>query len=115
MTVSDNQPDRNTERRWIVILLVVAGAVIGYWPALNGGFIWDDEHYVYANPTLADPGGLVKIWTAPSATPQYYRMVHTSYWLEYRLWELNPTGYHWVNLTLHLLTAGCVASAPSHA
>jgi tetratricopeptide (TPR) repeat protein len=32
-------------------------------------------------------------------------MVHTSYWLEYRIWQLDPTGYHVVNLLLHAVAA----------
>jgi tetratricopeptide (TPR) repeat protein len=60
---------------------------------------------VTANPTLRTWGGLGDIWLRPTATPQYYPLVHTTYWLEYRLWGLHPAGYHAVNVGLHFLTS----------
>ncbi|MBT3295347.1 MAG: tetratricopeptide repeat protein [Verrucomicrobia bacterium] len=85
-------------------LLVIT--VLVYLPAIrHGGFIWDDEDYVIHNKTLRDAGGLKDIWTKPRATPQYYPLVHTSYWIEYQLWGLDPTGYHVTNVLLHALAA----------
>jgi tetratricopeptide (TPR) repeat protein len=76
-----------------------------YIPAMQGGFIWDDDDYVTENQTLKSSQGLVRIWRDPDATPQYYPLVHTSFWLEYRLWQLNPFGYHVVNVLLHAIGA----------
>lgn len=83
----------------VVLLIVVT--VVAYWPALGNGFIWDDESYVISNRTLRDLHGLWRIWFELTATPQYYPLVHTSFWLEYHLWGLNPLGYHLVNVLLH--------------
>jgi Tfp pilus assembly protein PilF len=79
--------------------------VLAYLPALRGGFIWDDDDYVSNNQTLRSMEGLRSIWLEPAATPQYYPLVHTSYWAEYRLWGLDPTGYHITNLLLHIAAA----------
>lgn len=89
---------------WAAILLIAltAGA---YIPAMNGGFIWDDDDYVQDNLTLRSLSGLGQIWFQPGATRQYYPLVHTTYWLEYQLWGLDPTGYHVVNVILHALSA----------
>jgi len=93
-----------THRRMLLGLALLFMTVAAYLPAMHsGGFIWDDEAYVIHNRTLRDGGGLVDIWTNPRATPQYYPLVHTTYWLEYRLWELDPTGYHVTNVLLHAL------------
>lgn len=86
------------------ILLVLATAVV-YLPATQGGFIWDDDDYVVQNRTLRDWNGLKSIWLNPGSTPQYYPLVHTSFWCEYQLWELNPSGYHITNIFLHALNA----------
>ena len=86
----------------LILLLAVLAA---YVPAIRAGFVWDDEHYVTENPTLRSLDGLRAIWLEPRATPQYYPLVHTSYWLEYRLWGLTPLGYHLVNVLLHATSA----------
>ena len=86
-------------------LLLVGLTVGAYLPAMNGGFIWDDDDYVQDNLALRSLAGLGQIWFQPGATRQYYPLVHTTYWLEYRLWGLNPTGYHVVNVILHALSA----------
>lgn len=82
-----------------IFLLVL----IAYWPALHAGYIWDDDEYVTGNLSLRSTEGLRKIWFEPGATPQYYPLVFTSFWVEYHLWELEPMGYHVVNILLHLL------------
>lgn len=78
--------------------------LLAYMPVLGNGYIWDDDFYVTHNPTLSSVSGLCDIWLKPSATPQYYPMVHSTYWLEYHLWGLHPLGYHVVNVLLHI---GC--------
>jgi tetratricopeptide (TPR) repeat protein len=80
--------------------------VIAYLPVIRDAtYIWDDARYVTENPTLPDPDGLRRIWLEIGATIQYYPLVFSSFWLEYRLWELDPGGYHLVNVLLHALSA----------
>ena len=85
--------------------LIVLLVCLAYLPALHGGFIWDDDVYVTNNLTLHDLGGLQRIWFEVGAVPQYYPMVHTTFWLEYHLWGLNPFGYHLINVLLHATAA----------
>lgn len=91
---------------WPGAALLVAVVLLAYLPALRAGFIWDDEDYVTRNPVIRTADGLERIWFEPSSLPQYYPLVHTTYWIEYHLWELDPFGYHLVNIVLHAL--GCV-------
>jgi len=85
----------------LLVLLVCAV----YAPVYDAGYIWDDDDYVTENPNLRTGEGLERIWLQPSSLPQYYPLVHTSFWLEYRLWKLEPFGYHLVNVLLHGLNA----------
>lgn len=89
-------------RRSIGGALVILGLVIvAYIPAMQGGYIWDDDDYVTNNENLLSPAGLYDIWFKDNATPQYYPLVFTTFWIEYRLWGLDPLGYHIVNMLLH--------------
>src|SRR6266487_816149 len=56
-------------------------------------------------PELRSLDGLSRIWFVPRTTQQYYPLLHTSYWLQQKLWGDSPTGYHFVNLLLHI---GCI-------
>ena len=86
------------------VLLVLLSAIV-YWPTLGNRFVWDDDDYVQENGTLSSTAGLNAIWSDPAATPQYYPLVHTSYWIEHAFWGLNPRGYHIDNLLLHAAAA----------
>ncbi len=90
-------------RNLLVGLAMVLATLVTYAPAMQAGFIWDDDQYVTENPHLASIEGLVRIWTELRATPQYYPVVFTSFWLEHKLWGLEPAGFHVVNILLHAL------------
>ncbi|MCP4901658.1 MAG: O-GlcNAc transferase, partial [bacterium] len=86
-----------------VLLLVLTASA--YFPVVSCGFIWDDDAYVERNGNLQGVRGLYRIWFDVTATPQYYPMVHTTYWFEYQLWELKPAGFHVTNVLLHWIAA----------
>ncbi|MFQ5416669.1 MAG: tetratricopeptide repeat protein [Myxococcota bacterium] len=97
-------PSPAARRAALAGLLLVLTAV-AYARVVENGFIWDDDVYVYENPNLTSLAGLRRIWLELGATPQYYPLVHTSYWVEHALWGLDPRGYHVVNALLHALGA----------
>ena len=79
--------------------------VVSYFPALQGGFVWDDVIFA-EEPVIQSPGALRSIWFAPADIKNeghYWPLVYTSFWLEHKLWGLQPAGYHAVNIFLHLL------------
>ncbi len=92
-------------KEWLWGLALMAITLIAYAPILGGGFIWDDPDYVVNNATLRSARGLFNIWAHPTALPQYYPLVHTTFWAEYQLWGLWAPGYHVTNVLLHGLAA----------
>lgn len=83
------------------MLIVAVLAFVAHIGALKAGFIWDDDDYITQNIHLLTPLGLWKIWTELGATPQYYPLVHSTFWIEYRLWGLSSAGFHFTNMLLH--------------
>ena len=90
----------------IAISTLMAMVLLFYAPAYTAGFVWDDPDYILNNQTLRSLHGLWQIWTSPASLPQWYPLVHTTFWLEYHLWGLNPVGYH-IEL-FRVCLAGCV-------
>ena len=86
-------------------LVLAAICLLAYIPAIQCGFIWDDNRYVTENPLLSEPDGLHRIWFSKDSPSQYFPMVYTSFRLEYALWKLNPVGYHITNILLHVINA----------
>jgi tetratricopeptide (TPR) repeat protein len=91
-------------RDWMWGLLLIIATLAAYQPAWNGKPIWDDAaHFTY--PELRSLSGLVRIWTEPGVTQQYYPMVSSVFWVEHRLWGDSTLGYHLVNILLHVTSA----------
>jgi protein O-mannosyl-transferase len=80
-------------------------ALACYWPVFDANFIWDDDDYVVNNQTLREVDGLRRLWVDKHANSQYYPLVHTTFWVEYHLWNIEPLGYHVVNVVLHIANA----------
>ena len=83
--------------------MILAG-VLPYLPALRGGFVWDDEPLITANPLLRSPSGLAEIW-AGSRTADYFPLTNTFFWIEHHLFGDNATGYHGINILLQAANA----------
>src|SRR5688572_31221892 len=93
---------------------LVLATLVAYLPALGGGYVWDDDVHVTHNDTLRSLEGLGAIWARPGATPQYYPLTFTSFWLEQRIWGLHPGGSHLVNVLLHAVNALLAGLALRH-
>src|SRR5438874_729095 len=92
-------------RACIFALMLIAVTIFAYRPAWNGGFIWDDDAYIINNELLTAPDGLRRIWFSLDSPSQYFPLVYSTFRIEHALWGLNSTGYHWVNLLLHIANA----------
>ena len=81
---------------------LTAVTILAYRPAWHGGFLWDDDAYVINNELLTAPHGWQRIWFSLDSPSQYFPLTYSTFRIEYALWGLNTTGYHWVNLLLHV-------------
>jgi tetratricopeptide (TPR) repeat protein len=100
-----HQPASGWNPRWILGALLILATTIAYQKAWHAGYIWDDDVYVTTNKLLTAPDGLRRIWFSLDSPSQYFPLVYTTFRLEYALWGLDPAGYHWVNILLHVANA----------
>src|SRR3990172_989320 len=78
-----------------VIIALVTFVV--YLPVLRAGYIWDDDTALTENPLIRSVAGLYNIWFSTKPY-DYFPLTFTTFWLEWRLWGVNATGYHVVNV-----------------
>ncbi|HUJ72260.1 MAG TPA: tetratricopeptide repeat protein [Verrucomicrobiae bacterium] len=93
------------EQRLAAAGVIILITLLTYISALHNGFIWDDDAHVTDCQALRTVHGLVRIWTEPGAVQQYYPLVYTTFWVQFHLWQLNPFGYHLVNVLLQAMNA----------
>ena len=95
---------RSRDAQAALALGLLAG--LCYLPAmLWGGFVWDDSIWLQSR-AVAEWSGLGDIWAWPPRIYQeahYWPLTYTTFWLEHKIWGLEPAGYHVVNVLLHLL------------
>src|SRR5690349_15833472 len=72
---------------------LILSVVIAYVPAINAGFIWDDDLLLTNNTQLQTAHGLTEIWLGKNSC-EFTPMTLTTYWMEKRLWGGTATGYH---------------------
>ena len=89
-------------RALIFAVVLAAATVLAYRPAWHGGFLWDDDDYIINNELLTAPNGWQRIWFSLDSPSQYFPLTYSTFRLEHALWGLNTSGYHWVNLLLHV-------------
>ena len=87
------------------LLAFLAAIFVFYFPALSGEFVWDDIVFS-KEKTIQDWSGLWDIWFAPTEITSewhYWPVTHTTFWLDHKLFGLNPLGYHIVNCILYFI------------
>jgi hypothetical protein len=89
---------------WLLMVGFLAVAFLVYQPAWHAGFVWDDDDHLTANPAMTAPHGLRMIWSSMPVS-RYYPLTLTSFWVQRRLWGLDPMPYHLVNIALHAINA----------
>ena len=86
------------------IVLIVIAVFLAYIPCLNGRFVLDDDLLLTENPLIKAADGLNRFWLTTEAQ-EYYPLTYSMLWIEWRLWGINPTGYHVISIILHIVEA----------
>src|SRR5512133_764119 len=89
-------------RALLFAVVLAAVTIFAYRPAWHGGFLWDDDAYIINNELLTAPDGWQRIWFSLDSPSQYFPLTYSTFRIEHALWGVNTTGYHWVNLLLHV-------------
>jgi len=93
-----------------VIVIIFLGSLV-YFNSLNNSFVWDDKDLIVENSLIKNWNHVGDIFKKDLfyATPErsfYYRPIQTfSYAIDYSIYHLQPKGYHFTNLILHLFNA----------
>lgn len=103
---------------FILILALVAVNLFVFLPSMDGDFLWDDRYFISENPNLLGPHFLERFLTGPfggfsgldenskrlDRIRQFYRPLSSfSYWLDLKIWGLNPASFHFTNILMHTL------------
>jgi Flp pilus assembly protein TadD len=99
------------------ITILILLAVLPFLPTLKNGFVWDDQEFIVNNRTVRDIFPLSRFFHSQGrvTTGDIFPISGSrpvmifSLALDYRIWKLNPLGYHLTNLILHILCVFGVA------
>lgn len=100
----------------IFILILCVLCFVIYSNSLTNGFVYDDEALIVNNPVIKYPKLLPLIFKKclydypgigkDITFDKMYRPLQLlSYTIDYRIWKLNPLGFHLANVLLHLFNS----------
>jgi tetratricopeptide (TPR) repeat protein len=82
--------------------LIAVAVFLAYQQSINGGFVLDDDLMITENPNIKAADGPYRFWCT-TKEQDYWPLTYTAFWMEWRLWGRNPTGYHLTSLILHIV------------
>jgi len=87
------------------VLAIIAAGLFIYSPVFHGGWLMDDNAYVTQNPSLRSVDGLINFWLKPGSFVEYYPIEETLLWIMWQFNGDNASGYHILNIILHIIGA----------
>ena len=98
---------------WRIAVVFIGLGFLIYGNALPHPFVHDDVVFIQQNPNIARLDNLSSVFFSPArmgqdtgvATPYYRPLLEIIYRLEYRLFGLDPFGFHLFNVTVHVLNS----------
>lgn len=97
-----------TKHRWLPILtalILLTAAIVAYWPALNGRFVYDDFTLIVENRLITKPNMWAQIWLKPGEELDYWPLSYTLYRLTWQIFGNQSQAWHWLNFTFHLVNS----------
>lgn len=99
--------ERPRHRTLLWLLAMLVATIVVYWPALSGGFVYDDFVFIVENPAVHVRALDLGEWVAAA---NGFPAAHQGRWLgmlsfaaNHYVHGLQPFGYKLVNLLIHLL------------
>jgi len=106
-----------SRRDVLIILVLITLNFAAFLPSMSGGFLWDDRLLITENPLLLGPDFLKSFLVSPfggflgkdensmrlEKANQFYRPLSSlSYWIDFKIWGLNPAAFHLTNILIHI-------------
>jgi len=96
-----------TRKNILIALLLLTATAVSYGNVTGAGFVWDDKFIVLENPQIRASLASFQVFKQDVINSSfiysiYYRPVQMlTYALDYRLWGMNPLGFHITGILLH--------------
>jgi tetratricopeptide (TPR) repeat protein len=89
---------------WLCAALIIAAGLVAYHDSFHGPFVFDDVLAISENPSIRRLSALGDVLVPPhqAATAQGRPVLNLSLALNYAMEGVNPSGYHWANLLIHI-------------
>lgn len=97
------------EHKSIAISVIVFLTFVGYFNSLKNEFVWDDWNFIAENKLIRNLKNAPRFFydsksvSVKGSNLIYHPLVTVSYALDYKFWRLNPAGYRFTNLLLHII------------
>ena len=85
---------------WLPLLALLLLGFLAYAPSFQVFFLADDYTFIH----VAHQMGLLELLSHAGEGGFLRPLVLTAFWVDYRLWGLNPAGYHFTNVLFHSLS-----------
>jgi len=97
-------------KKYLAVLLIIAGVFASYAPALRDGFVWDDTALILRDPLIRSwrliPEGFNHFLFVDATASDFYRpLQRLTYTLDYAAFAFRPGAYHAASILWHAAAA----------
>lgn len=88
----------------IIIPVLFLFVLLTYGNIFNNKLLWDDEAFIIGNPDIRAVSNIPKFFANPDFSGLYRPLKSVLMTATYKIWGLNPFGYHLNSFLLHLIS-----------